>query len=287
VILFVGAMVFVFYQFVLPPIFFNPVERKIVASGPHGAAFREIEARHREAFEVKGRSVRQLIDASRAGDKPAIAAAEQSLKDAQGVASGIRGEAIALIKAGRPAAPTNDTNYIFLTFVLHHLPAGIVGLVLAAIFAASMNSTAAELNALASTTIVDVNKRLFGLKGSGDVEVAASRMATVFWGMFALAFAEYAGRLGSLIEAVNILGSLFYGTILGIFLVAFFLKRVGGTAVFIAALIAECAVIACFAYTKLAFLWYNVVGCLAVVSIALLLSLVFPNKKPATDAVRA
>jgi SSS family solute:Na+ symporter len=286
-VLFVGVMVLVFYQFVPPPLFFNPVEVQRVEAGPRAAQYRDIEARHRAVFETKARSARQWIEASRAGDPAAMAAAGQALDASRHEAAEVRSEAVALIQSDHRGAQTNDTNYIFLSFVLHHLPIGIVGLVLAAIFAASMNSSSSEISSLASTTIVDVNKRLFGLAGGDRMELLASRMATVFWGGFALAFAEYAGRLGSLIEAVNILGSLFYGTILGIFLVAFYLPRVGGTAVFIAALLAEAAVIYCFASTRLAFLWYNVVGCLLVVLLALALSLFLRNETahaPATQA---
>jgi Na+/proline symporter len=135
-----------------------------------------------------------------------------------------------------------------------------------------MNSTSAELNALASTTVVDVYRRLIRPNAGDRHYVTFSRAATVAWGGFAVAFAEYAGRLGSLVEAVNILGSLFYGTILGVFLVAFFLRRVGGTAVFVAALVGETAVLACFALTAVSFLWYNVIGCAVVVVSSLLLS---------------
>jgi solute:Na+ symporter, SSS family len=284
VILFVGAMVFVYYQFVLPPVFFNPAETQRLATGVHAGEFRAIEAKHRAAFEVREQSVRRFIAAKHAGDPAATARAATALDQAQAAAMSVRGEAIELIQSDHPGAPTNDTNYIFLHFVLHHLPVGIVGLVLAAIFAASMSSSSAELNALASTTIVDVNKRLIGLKGGDRAEVWASRLATFFWGLFALGFAEFAGRLGSLIEAVNILGSLFYGTILGIFLVAFYFKRVGGTAVFIAALVAEAAVIALFTLTKVAFLWYNLVGPVLVISVALALSVVFPQRRAAETA---
>jgi Na+/proline symporter len=207
-----------------------------------------------------------------------VAAAERALIEAQAAAETSRAAAVGLIQKNDPAAQSSDTNYVFLNFVMHHLPAGVVGLVLAAIFAASMSSTSAELNALSSTTSVDIYKRFLERRGSADAgvmarrEVFVSKAATVFWGAFAIAFAEFASRLGSLIEAVNILGSLFYGTILGIFLTAFYLKRVGGTAVFIAALIAEAAVVACFCFTTISFLWYNVVGCLCVAGISLALS---------------
>jgi Na+/proline symporter len=138
------------------------------------------------------------------------------------------------------------------------------------VFAASMNSTSAELNALTSTTVVDVVRRLAPASHDDRRDVWLSRLVTLGWAAFAVGFAEYASRLGSLIEAVNILGSLFYGTILGIFLTAFYLKRVGGTAVFIAALVAEAAVIACFKLTGISFLWYNLIGCVLVMGIALL-----------------
>ncbi len=163
-----------------------------------------------------------------------------------------------------------DANYVFLNFVIHHLPVGLVGLVLAAIFAASMSSTAAELNALTATTMVDIYRRLLRRAPDAAAEVRLSRWITVAWGALAVFFAEFASRLGTLVEAVNILGSLFYGTILGIFLVAFYVKRVRGAAVFYAALIAEAAVIACWLFTPISFLWYNVVGCLLVMGLALL-----------------
>jgi len=152
-----------------------------------------------------------------------------------------------------------------------------VGLVLAAIFAASMNSTSSELNALASTTVVDVVRRFRPAPGDRR-DVFRTRIATVAWTAFAVAFAEYTSRLGSLIEAVNILGSLFYGTILGIFLAAFYLPRVGGTAVFVGALLAEAVVIACFHATRISFLWYNVVGCAMVLLVALAISAWRPRR---------
>ncbi len=140
-----------------------------------------------------------------------------------------------------------------------------------------MNSTSSELNALASTTVVDVVRRFRPAPGDRR-DVFRTRIATVAWTAFAVAFAEYTSRLGSLIEAVNILGSLFYGTILGIFLAAFYLPRVGGTAVFVGALLAEAAVIACFHATRISFLWYNVVGCAMVLLVALAISAWRPRR---------
>jgi Na+/proline symporter len=276
-ILFLGAMVFVFYQFVAPPVFFNPVEEQKLREGVHAEEFAGLEERHQEVFEVKQQRIRNLLSARRAGDPGAIVAAGAELKQTVREAEEIRTRTAELIRANDPQANASDTNYIFLNFVIHFLPIGVVGLVLAAIFAASMSSTAAELNALASTSFVDVQKRIFGRGGGG--EVRASRFLTVLWGAFAIAFAEYASRLGSLIEAVNILGSLVYGTILGIFMVAFLFRRVGGNAVFTAAVLAEIAVVCCFLFTGISFLWYNVIGCVLVAVLSLLLQPVLPGSQ--------
>jgi SSS family solute:Na+ symporter len=182
------------------------------------------------------------------------------------------------MKKNNPDMDTRDTNYIFLSFVVKYLPVGVIGLVLAVIFAASMSSTASELNALASTTVVDIYKRLIKKDKDDRHYLKVSRMATFFWGIYAILLAQTASRLGSLIEAVNIVGSLFYGTILGIFLVGFYMKFIRGTATFYAAIIAELIVLFCFFFTGITFLWYNVIGCLAVILIALVLNQ-FPGLK--------
>lgn len=279
-ILFLGVMVFVYYTFVKPPVYFNPVQVQKVQESPHAPAFEVLERRHEAAFTARERHARELVAARRAGDTPGAERAATGLSEAHTEFRAVREEVVDLVKANDPGAATSDVNYVFLSFVIHVLPAGVVGLVLAAIFAASMSSTAAELNALASTTVIDGWRRLRerrrrdGTEGPGDAksekhEVVVSRLATMFWGLFAIAFALFAGRLGSLVEAINILGSLFYGTILGIFIAAFFFARVGGTAVFLAALLAEAVVVGCYLFTDISFLWYNVVGAVLVVGLAL------------------
>jgi Na+/proline symporter len=268
-ILLVGATLFAFYQFAAPPVFFNSVEIAKVRSSPEAGRFAEMEVRYRAARGAQETRARELAVAMRRGDGregDAIAA----YRAASAASGDLRAEAISLIRTADPKADPSDTNYVFLSFVVHNLPAGLVGLVLAMVFAASMSASSAELNALASTTLVDVYRRLLR-PGAGDAHyVLVSRLATVGWGAFAILFAEYASRLGSLIEAVNILGSLFYGTILGVFLAGFYLKRVSGTAVFVAAIVAEALVVACFVFSGISFLWYNVVGCVAVLGLALL-----------------
>jgi len=202
----------------------------------------------------------------------------------QGQALAVRQQAQDIVRQVNPGSDGNDVNYIFLSFVLAYLPVGLVGLVLAMVFAASMSSTASELNALASTTIVDLYRRFGKGERSDRHLVLVSKLATVVWGGLAILFAEYANRLGSLVEAVNILGSLFYGTILGIFLLAFYGRRVRGTAVFLGALVGEAAVLLCFTLSDISFLWYNVVGCLGTIVCALLLSL--PGGPPGRPASR-
>jgi Na+/proline symporter len=269
-ILFLGAMVFAFYQFTQPPVFFNPVQLERARAGAHGAQFRGLEETYAAAFDEKQRAARSYVNALRAGDGAAAEASSRQLQSAQQRADGARAGAVELIKEFDPKP--NDTNYVFLSFVTNYMPAGLVGLVLAAVFFASMSSTASEWSALAGTTVVDILRRLVKPDASERFYFVSSKLATVFWGLFAVAFAQYAGQLGSLVEAVNRLGSLFYGTLLGIFLLGFYFKRVRGTAAFVGALAGEAAVLYCFFRTPLAFLWYNVVGAAVVVGAALVVN---------------
>lgn len=271
-ILLVGAMLFVFFQFEKPPIFFNSVEVERVQSSPYSDQFRSIEDEYDLAFREKRNKITALIDAVDRGDQTEIGEAERNLESARLKTQEIQNSAIDLMRMNNPDIDESDTNYVFLSFVITYLPVGLVGLILAAIFAASMSSTSAELNALASTTIVDIYKRMVKKEASDRHYLLAAKLTTIMWGSYAIFLAEYASRLGSLIEAVNILGSLFYGTILGIFLVAFYLKKVGGTATFSAALLAETIVFCCHFFQVTSFLWYNVIGCLSVVLFAVLIN---------------
>jgi solute:Na+ symporter, SSS family len=262
--------------FTLPALHFDPATSARLAHGAHAAEWAELETRQRALAEIRRRDVAGLLAARHQGDAAALAAAQSAVRRDQAAMDALKKEGGALIAKAAPGAPATDTNFIFLRFVLATLPAGVIGLVFAAVFAASMNASSAELNALASTTVVDVWKRLGGRGASPAHELWMSRLVTVGWAAFAVAFATLAARLGSLIEAVNLLGSLFYGTILGIFVTAFFLRRVGGTAVFVAALAAEAVVLACFRFTAISFLWYNLIGCAMVALVALALSQVWP-----------
>jgi SSS family solute:Na+ symporter len=267
-ILFIGAMVFVFYQFVAPPLFFNPVKTAMVKHSPYAAEYQNLEVAYQQNHEQKQQLIREVLAARKGGNETVLKNSLEKMQTARATELSLRQEAKEILQKAEPGADTNDTNYIFLSFVTGFLPVGLVGLVLAAILSASMSSTAAELNALASTTVVDIYQRLVKKKASESHYLMISKLATVFWGMYAISFALFANRLGTLVEAVNILGSLFYGTILGIFLIAFYFKRIGGNATFIAALIAELTVLACYFLTQIPYLWFNVIGCVVLIGVA-------------------
>ncbi|RPI74244.1 MAG: sodium:solute symporter [Ignavibacteriales bacterium] len=269
-ILFTGAMVFVFFQFVTPPLFFNPVQEEIVKNGEYSEKYESLETRYDELKSQKQSSIREMLDGLDNDDKFRTNAAEEKINEITNEEQKVRGEAISLIRKTNPGADGNDTNYIFLSFVINFLPAGLIGLVLAAIISASMSSTSAELNALASTTVIDIYKRLIKKDATDSQCLKASKIATIFWGIYAIIFALFANSLGTLIEAVNILGSLVYGTILGIFLVAFYFKKIKGTPTFFAALFAEIVVIYCFIFTEIPFLWFNLIGCILVIVLSFL-----------------
>lgn len=271
-ILLIGTLVFTFYQFHQPPLFFNKVEVNRIAQSQYAGDYKKLESDYNLVHEQKQIHVNRLLNAIHSNDTTAVRQERKYLHAMETKAHDIRTSAAKLMKKNDATADTNDTNYIFLVFVINYLPVGLVGLLIAIIFLASMGSTASGLNSLASTTVVDVYKRLIKKEKEANY-LAASRWTTVAWGVFCVVVALYAGRLGNLIEAVNILGSLFYGTILGIFVVAFYMKRVGGTAVFAAALVAEAFIVLAWYYDLTAFLWLNVIGCLLVMILGGLIQL--------------
>lgn len=279
IILFIGAMVFVFYQFVTPPLFFNPVESANIRDSSYGQAYSKLETDFTRLSEEKQDQIRKMLAAIEARNDADVDSALQKIRRTKESEAGVRQEAIQLIKKRNPLAETNDTNYIFLSFVTHFLPVGLVGLIMAAILSASMSSSSAELNALASVTVIDIYKRLCKRNASDRHYLLVSKLATVFWGLYAIGFAQFANHLGSLIEAVNIMGSLFYGTILGIFLIAFYFKNIRGHATFIAAIIAELSVVACYFFTEIPYLWFNVIGCVILISLANILNPLLKGKK--------
>jgi solute:Na+ symporter, SSS family len=278
-ILYLGAMVFVFYQFVVPPLFFNSVETQNVKASVYAGEYKNLENQFSNIHAEKQNQLRALIKADKSDNDEVIKRNIQEIRESQKTSIEIKERAKQVIKKANPNADTNDTNYIFLSFVINVLPAGLIGLVLASILSASMSSTSAELNALASTTVVDIYKRMVKTDESDRHYLIVSKISTIIWGLIAIVFAMFANRLGTLIEAVNILGSLFYGTILGIFLIAFYFKKIGGSATFYSALIAEVVVISCFLFTEIPYLWYNVIGCILLILSAHIMNPLFNKIK--------
>jgi uncharacterized sodium:solute symporter family permease YidK len=278
-ILLIGAMVFVFFQFERPPLFFNPVEVDKIRHSAYAEQYELIEQRYARVAEQKSVAAREYIEAKKQNNEGVASEIQARLLTASREAESLRSEGINVLKANDPAVDPNDTNYIFLTFVMKYLPIGVVGLLFACIFAASMSSTSGELSALATCSVVDIYKRHIRKSGDEKHYVWVSRVSMAAWGVYAIVFAQYASRLGSLIEAVNILGSLFYGTMLAIFLIAFYLKWIGGTATFWAAFAGEIVVLNCYLFTGIPWLWYNVIGCGVVVGVAIALQL-FVRTKP-------
>lgn len=279
-ILLIGILVFAFYQFHQPPIFFNSYELNKLEKSSYNGELGKIKSEYSVAFREKQQLVEQLNTSMDASDETSVLQQRNALKAADEKMKSVRGEAIELMKKNDPEADTNDNNYIFLSFVTRYLPQGLIGLLIAIVFLASMGSTASALNSLTSTTVVDIYKRLIHKEGSDATYLKVSRITMVIWGVFCIMIALYASKLGNLIEAVNILGSLFYGTILGIFIVAFYFKRIGGSATFKAALISELIVCIVYWLDSIAFLWLNVIGCLLVVIISNILQRL-ETKKPA------
>ncbi|MDA9555499.1 sodium:solute symporter [Pelobium sp.] len=276
-ILLIGVLVFAFYQYQKPPIFFNSYELNKVEKSNYATEFKQKEVEFNTAFEEKKLKVEALEKALSYKENVTVLSAE--VKAANQKLQDKRAEALAIMKKNDVKADTDDTNYVFLRFVTQYLPKGLIGLLIAIVCMASMGSTASALNSLASTTSVDIYKRFINKDGSDLNYLNISKLATLFWGVLGVGMALYASKLGNLLEAVNILGSLFYGTILGVFLVAFYFKRIGGQAVFYSALITEAIIFIAFKYDWMAYLWLNLFGCALVIAFGFLLQRFFPSPK--------
>jgi len=277
-ILLIGILVFAFYQFKRPPMFFNRYEVEQVKSSSYSAQYNKLETQYATAFEQRKSKSEALIKAFDTKDQAQIAQAQSALKVADKQTTDIRKEAIGIMKKNNAKANGDDTNYVFLNFVTHYLPRGLIGLLVAIIFLASMGSTASALNSLASTSVVDIYKRIINPDASDKNYLDASRLATVFWGVVCVGMALYASKVGNLLEFVNQLGSYIYGTILGVFVVAFYLKKVRGNAVFIAAVVTEIVICILGYFEVVAYLWLNAIGCILVILIAVGINPLFPQK---------
>lgn len=286
-ILLIGSLVFVFYMFYQSPIFYNQKEVDKVLQSEYKADFQQLQGQYDSLNTIRTAQANSLATAIHEENEQDIRSLQSSLLSVEATAKEVRESALKVMKKADKTADTNDTNYIFLYFVIQNLPKGLIGLLIAMIFLAAWGSIAAALNSLSSTTVVDLYKRVWVKDQTDRHYYNASRWFTFGWGIFAIAVAMFASRLGSLIEAVNILGSLFYGTILGIFLVAFYIKRIGGKAVFWAAIVAELGIIWIYYIDVISFLWLNVIGCGLVLIIAAILQIFFKREKVVVEEVEA
>lgn len=278
-ILLTGAMLFVFYIFYTPPVHFNESAVLATAQLQGQDKVAKIVVDHSEWVGKRKQSAIDFRDALRSGDQGEIELSKSRLQENSKGLNAARAQMKALISEADDAMKTKDSDYVFLTFILSYLPQGLIGLLIAVIFSAAMSSTSGELNALASTSAVDFYKNLINKDASDAQYVKASKWLTLLWGGLAILFAFLADRSENLIELVNILGSIFYGNILGIFLVAFFLKFVHGTAVFWAAIASQSLVVILFLTTDIGYLWYNVIGCGGVILIGIIFQLFVRNQE--------
>lgn len=270
-ILLIGVLVFTYYQFNTPPLFFNPSQVQKLENSVYSEELKRLETAHEQINYDKRESVFSLSEGIKENNPELVQQSSEKLREYQAVDASIRQEFVDLLKTHDPSADTNDNNYVFLTFVKDVFPEGLIGLLIAIIFLASMGATASAINSLSSTTVIDIYKRFVAQEASEKQYLKVSRLCTLCWGIFTVGIALFANRVGNLLEAVNILGSLFYGTILGVFLVAFYMKSIRGKAVFYAAIISELLIISIWLMDVVAFLWLNLIGCVLV----MLLSWIF------------
>jgi Na+(H+)/acetate symporter ActP len=271
-VMIIGVLMFVFYLFTPPPMLFNNVHDKRVRESARAGDYLALEQKFEAAVTARRAAAQQLADGERSNNgadlvpiKSAFIGAEQAVKD-------VRGEAVALVKDVTGDSTYNDVNYVFPTYIVTQLPVGLVGLLMAAIFAAAMSTIAGELSALSTATVIDFYRRWVRDDGDEKHLLWVSKVAMLFWAVFASIVAIWAAELGSLIEVVNRFGSFFYGSILGVFLLAIGWKRANSTGAFVALIVGMSAVGYVAAYTKIAFLWHNLIGAVVVFGVGMIVS---------------
>jgi SSS family solute:Na+ symporter len=273
----IGVFMFTFYLFTPPPMLFNPAHDQRVRQSERAAEYTGLEQKFNEAIAARKLAAEQYAAARRSGNGGTSGPAAAFAAEEQRVTA-VRAEAIALVKAVSGDSTYNDINYVFPTFIVTHLPVGLVGLLIAAIFAAAMSTIAGELSALSTTTVIDFYRRWIRDDQDQAHLLRVSKMATLFWAVFASIVALWAAELGSLIEVVNRFGSFFYGSILGVFLLAIGWKRANGTGAFVA-LFAGMGVVAYVTLnTQIAFLWHNLIGAVVVFVVGMIVSEMVPGK---------
>jgi Na+/proline symporter len=271
-VMIIGVLMFTFYLFTPPPMLFNPAHDQRVRDSARAGDYAALEQTFSEAVGARRLAAEQLAEAHRSGDPAAAAARAAAFHAEEQRVADVRAEAIAVVKDVSGDATYNDINYVFPTFVMTHLPVGLIGLLMAAIFAAAMSTIAGELSALSTATVIDFYRRWIRDDGDEVHLLRVSRAATLFWSLFAAVTAIWAVELGSLIEVVNRFGSFFYGSILGVFLLAIGWQRATGTGAFVALFAGMGAVTYVALYTNIAFLWHNLIGAVVVFGVGMIVS---------------
>ena len=275
-ILLTGVLVFTFYLFQTPPMLFNPVHEAEMQTSSRAAEWTALDTEFQNVLDVRRAAVRDAVTARRTGDPAATRVAQAAFVEHQQNLTTIRGRAVSLVKEVTHDDSYNDVNYVFPTFVTTELPIGLVGLIVAAIFAAAMSSIAAELNSLSTATVIDMYRRHIRTDASDQHYLRVSKIVTGFWGLFASIVAVYAANLGSLIEVVNRFGSFFYGSLLGVFILAVGTRRATSPGA-VWGLVGGMVTVTYVAVTSsISFLWLNVVGATAVVVVGMAISILFP-----------
>ena len=280
-ILFVGVMVFVFYQFNQTPIHFNPAARTALEASAYKSEYDALSIQL-SAVQVERQQLQlDFLEAQNTNQTAVLSVLKNELQTLDHAENNLRNEAKVLLSKAAPDIATNDKDYVFIHYILNNLPVGLIGLLLAVILSAAMSSTASEFNALGTITTLDIYQRYATVSTAPKHYLRMSRLFTFCWGVIAILIASVASLFENLIQLVNIIGSIFYGNVLGIFLLAFFFKRIQGKAVFYAAILTQILVIVVFYADLMSYLWLNLVGCGLVILIAQFFQLLTKNKKPA------
>jgi Na+/proline symporter len=274
IVLLLGVLVFVFYVFTEPPLLFSATQTERLRSGPAAPRYSALEQEFHSAFEERRAAAAELARARADRNPEAVERQKEAVRQGEAAIQRVRGRALALVRENADDRQFNDVNYITPTFILTHLPVGFVGLLMLAIIMAATDTIAGELNSLSTATVIDFYKRWWQPVASDGHYLTVSKIATGVWGLFACAVAVWAAELGSLIEVVNRFGSFFYGSILGVFILAIGVRFATGNGAFVGLLAGMVSVAFVASFTKVAFLWQNVVGAVAVVAVGAVVSAV-------------
>jgi len=286
IVLLVGVLVFAFYTFNPGPLIFSSEAESRLRKGPEAEAYRALEAEYEIAFQARRTAAIELADARDGADSTRVSAAQSAMRTRESDLEAVRTKATSLVRDAEHDQSFTDVNYIIPTFILTRLPIGLIGLLIVGILMAATDTIAAELNSLSTATVIDLYKRWARPEATDAHYLSVSKIATGLWGLFACAIAVWAAELGSLIEVVNRFGSFFYGSILGVFILAAGVPWATANGAFIGLIAGMTAVAWAAAFTNVAFLWHNVIGVVAAVAVGLAVSLVDPARQSRTGAQR-